>query len=191
MGWIWILDGMKTLLETGEELPPPAPPATATDSDDAATIDDADTIDDPAGEWHRAQGVECNNSIWDLVGEPASPERNEELLRRAYAAAYHWQRAARRAPVNEVRALYMIAKVHLLAGNAELSLDYAERNMAMTRELGLEDFDLAYSHEAVARGLRAVGRTEEAMVAWRAAKETAVADPEDRAIVEGDLAEGP
>jgi hypothetical protein len=93
--------------------------------------------------------------------------------------------------VNEVRALYMISKVHLLAGNAELALDYAERCMAMTRELGIDDFDLAYAHEAVARGLRAVGRTEEAMMAWRAAKETPVADPEDRAIVEGDLAEGP
>jgi uncharacterized protein YndB with AHSA1/START domain len=184
MGWIWILDAMKTLLETGEDLPSPGSPGT-----DAGA--DANTIDDPAGEWHRAQAVECNNSIWDLVGEPASPARDEELLRRAYASAYHWQRAARRTPVNEVRALYMISKVHLLAGNAELALDYAERCMAMTRELGIDDFDLAYAHEAVARGLRAVGRTEEAMVAWRAAKETPVADPEDRAIVEGDLAEGP
>ncbi len=70
-GWVWILDGLKTLLETGEVLPPVGEAA-----------NEADAIDDPAADWHRAQGVECNNSIWDLVGEPASPERDEELLRR-------------------------------------------------------------------------------------------------------------
>ena len=178
MGWVWILDGLKTLLETGDELPAPA-------------TTEGDVPADPTGEWHRAQGVECNNSIWDLVGEPASAERDEELLRRAYASAYHWQRAARRTPVNEQRGLYMLAKVHLLVGNAELSLRYGERCMALTRELGLDDFDLAYAHEAVARGLHAVGRVDEAMVEWEAAKSTPVADPDDLAIVESDLAEGP
>ena len=28
---------------------------------------------------HRAAGIVANNSIWDLVGEPASPERDEAL----------------------------------------------------------------------------------------------------------------
>jgi uncharacterized protein YndB with AHSA1/START domain len=178
MGWVWILDGIKTLLETGDTLPAPAAP-------------EADVVDDPSAEWHRAQGVECNNSVWALVGEPASPERDEELLRRVYASAYHWQRAARRQPVNEQRALYMQAKVHLLVGNAAESLRYAERCMALTRELGLDDFDLAYAHEAMARGLHAVGRTDEAMVEWAAAKATPVVDADDREIVEADLAEGP
>jgi hypothetical protein len=36
-----------------------------------------------------------------------------------------------------------------------------------------------------------VGRVDEAMVEWKAATSTPVADPEDRAIVESDLAEGP
>jgi uncharacterized protein YndB with AHSA1/START domain len=177
-GWVWILDGLKTLLETGEELPP------------AATGAD-DVIDDAAGEWHRAQGVECNNSIWDLVGEPATPERDEELLRRAYASAYHWQRAARREPVNEIRARYMLSKVHHLTGQQERALHYADSGMALCVELDIADFDLAYAHEARARSLQALGRTDDAAVAWVAAKGTPVADPEDREIVEADLAEGP
>lgn len=179
-GWVWILDGLKTLLETGEVLPPVGEAA-----------NEADAIDDPAADWHRAQGVECNNSIWDLVGEPASPERDEELLRRAYASAYHWQRAARRAPVNEVRAVYMLSKVHHLTGQPERALHYADQGMAMCTELGIADFDLAYAHEARARALQALGRTDEATVAWAAAKETPIADPEDKAIVDQDLAEGP
>jgi uncharacterized protein YndB with AHSA1/START domain len=177
-GWVWVLDGLKTLLETGDVLP-------------AVTDTQADDIDDPAGEWHRAQGIECNNSIWDLVGEPASPERDEELLRRAYASAYHWQRAARRMPVNEVRATYMLWKVHHVTGLRERALHYADRCMAMTVEQDLVDFDLAYAHEARARSLQAFGRTDEAAVEWEAAKSTPIADPDDKEIVDLDLAEGP
>lgn len=176
-GWVWILDGIKTLLETGEELP-------------RAEDDPADDIDDAAGEWHRAQGIECNNSIWQLVGEPASPERDEELLRRAYASAYHWQRAARRTPVNELRARYMLSKVHGLTGQGERALHYADGCMALCDELGVADFDLAYAHEARARALKLLGRMDEAREAWDAAVSVPVADPEDKEIVDQDFADG-
>ncbi len=177
-GWVWILDGLKTLLETGEVLPP-------------AAEQESDVVEDPSGDWHRAQAIDCNNSIWDLVGEPASPERDEELLRRAFAAAYHWQRAARAAPVNEMRARYMLSKVHHLTGQVERALHYADATMALCVELDIADFDLAYAHEARARALQLLGRTDEAAIAWTAAKGTPITDPEDQAIVDQDLAEGP
>lgn len=148
-------------------------------------------VDDPIEAAHRAEAVAANNSVWDLVGEPASPERDEELLRRAYAAAYHWQRAARRTPVNEMRARYLLSKVHHLTGQPERALHYADATMALCVELGATDFDLAYAHEVRARALQALGRTDEAAEAWAAAKATPIADPEDQAIVEADLAEGP
>jgi uncharacterized protein YndB with AHSA1/START domain len=177
-GWVWILDGMKTLLETGEDLPPP-------------TLEPIAVVDDPEGEWHRTQGIACNNSIWELIDTERTAERDEELLRRAYASAYHWQRAASREPANEARAAYMLAKVQLLVGQPALSLQYADRCMAVCREHGLGDFDLAYAHEARARALKALGRDDEAATEWAAAHEVPIADPEDQAIVDGDLAVGP
>jgi tetratricopeptide (TPR) repeat protein len=141
-------------------------------------------------EQHRAAGIVANNSIWDLVGEPASPERDEELLRRAYAAAYHWQRAARRSPENEIRACYMLSKVHTLVGSPERGLHYADACLAGCVQHGIADFDIAYAHEARARALKALGRTDEAAAAWKTALDTPVADPEDRAIVEADMADG-
>jgi hypothetical protein len=55
----------------------------------------AATPDVAAGAWHRAQAVDANNSIWQLLEQvDRSPDEDEDLLRRAYAAAYHWQRAA-------------------------------------------------------------------------------------------------
>lgn len=178
-GWVWILDGLKTLVETGEDLPPIANREEATDADDIT-----------AG-WHRAQGIECNNSIWEMVEAERTPENDEEMLRRAFAASYHWARAKGRTPVNDARGQYMLAKAHLLAGLPERSLHYADMCMRTTLDSGFVDFDLAYAHEARARALRALGRDEEAMAEWAAAKAVPVANDEDREIVEKDLAEGP
>ena len=49
--------------------------------------------------------------------------------------------------------------------------------------------DLAYAHEARARALHALRRSDEAAAAWAAARAVDVADPEDRAIVEADFAD--
>lgn len=181
-GWPLLLHSLKTLLETGTPLP------------SAAAALDAEPVDDPAGEWHRAQGVTCNNSIWELVGaDERSAEDDEEMLRRAYASAYHWQRARGATEINEARARYMLAKVHLLTGQAERSLHYADACMAATVGAGelAADFDHAYAHEARARALLALGREADGMAAWAAAKAVEIADPEDKAIVDGDFADAP
>jgi hypothetical protein len=173
-GWVYVLDGLKTVLETGESLPPLATePA---------------TVEDPSGEWHRSQGIECNNSTWEMIEAERNPENDEEMLRRAYASSYHWARAARRGPANEARAAWLLAKVQLLAGQPELSLRYADRCLALCREHGLDDFDLAYAHEARARALKALGDDIAAGESWELAKSVPIADAEDRAILDADLA---
>lgn len=55
-GWVWILDGLKTVLETGRPLPAP----TAEDAGPAG----GDPLDaEPAeDDWHRAQGVRATNA---------------------------------------------------------------------------------------------------------------------------------
>lgn len=147
---------------------------------------------DTAAEMHRAQAVACNNSIWDLVGkDDRTATDDEEMLRSAYASAYHWQRARGSGPANEARALYMLAKVHLLTGQGARSLHYADACLAQCVQHGLVDFDLAYAHEARARALRALGREDEGLAAWAAAKEVPVVDPEDRDILEADFADAP
>lgn len=174
-GWVWILDSMKSLVETGEPLP-------------AATAGADDVPGDPEGEWHRTQGVTCNNSIWGLLSEKRTPVNCEELLRAAYASLYHWQRAARRGPENEARGIYMLSKVQLAVGQPEASLTAGDSCMAHCVEHGLVDFDLAYAHEARARALQALGRTDEAATAWQAAHDVPIADPEDKEIVDADFA---
>jgi uncharacterized protein YndB with AHSA1/START domain len=179
-GWVWILDSMKSLLETGT----PLPAATA------AAV--AEREAEPEAEWHRLQAMEANNSTWDLIGLASrTPDETEDMVRRAYAAAYHWDRARGRTPANSARADWLLSKVLLLADRPETALHHAGRVLATCEQHGLEDFDLAYAHEATARALKALGRDDEAARSWAAAKAVPIADPEDRAHVEEDLAEGP
>ena len=175
-GWVYVLDGLKTVLETGESLPPLS-----------AELAEPTTID-ASGEWHRAQGIECNNSTWEMIGAERTPANDEEMLRRAYASSYHWARAARRVPANEARAAWLLAKVQLLAGQPELSLRYADRCLSLCHEHGLDDFDLAYAHEARARALKALGDDIAAGESWELANSVPIADAEDRAILDADLA---
>jgi hypothetical protein len=76
-------------------------------------------------------------------------------------------------------------------GQGELALHHADECAAVVAGTGLVDFDLAYAHEARARSLAALGRTVDAEAELAAARAVAIADDEDRAIFESDLAAPP
>jgi len=178
-GWHWVLGSLKSLLETGDvldgtEAPPPA-------------IDDGGD-----GDGHRTMASDANNSTWDLLGQDElTPDEADDLLERAYAAAYHWRRAAGRRPENAARAAWLISRTHASLGHGDLALHHADRCLDLVRTTGLEDFDLAYAREAQARALACLERPDEAAAALAVAREVVIADDEDRAIFEGDLATGP
>jgi hypothetical protein len=176
-GWVWVIDALKTLLETGRPLAnPEVEPAVAPT---------------PEGDWHRRQGVEANNAAVGLLERERTPDEDEDLLRHAYAAAYHWQRATGAGPENEARGSYMIARALVATGQPERGLVSADRVLAICAEHGLADFDLAYAHEARSRAFSALGRQEEAVREAALARSVPIADPEDLAILERDVEDLP
>ena len=182
MGWLPVIDGLKTLLETGA-------PLGEVQDDEAAT-----PTEDPEGEWHRAQGIAANNGTWDWLGKPdgeRTADDEEQMTLSAYAAAYHWAQAARSGPANVARANWLISRVWAVRGNGALALHHADIVLSTCRDNDLRDFDLAYAHESRARALAALGRLEEAATERAAAAAVPVIDDEDRAIVEADLAAEP
>ena len=181
-GWTWVLDSMKSFLETGEPLPGDALDAPA---DEAAT-------DDAEGEAHRREAIDANNATWELlVRDDLSADEADDMLGRAYTAAHHWRRAARRGPENAARASWLLSRVHASLGQGDVALYHADRCAQHVAAGGLTDFDLAYAHEARARALACIGRLDEAAVELAAAREVPIADDEDRSIVESDLRTGP
>ncbi len=185
-GWNWVLQSMKSLIETGDPLPG-SPPDDERDAEvTASSVAGADA------EAHRMAGVAANNSAWELLGrDDLSPDETDDLLGRAYASTYHWRRAARRAPENAARGSWLVSRVHAVLGHGDLALHHADRCMAVTAAADLHDFDLAYAHEARARALACLGRLDEAAVELKAAHAVQIADDEDRSIIEGDLASAP
>jgi uncharacterized protein YndB with AHSA1/START domain len=180
-GWVWILDGLKSLLETGAPLP-----VYTDDPEHPGDDGDADA------EWHRLQAVEANNSVWELLEDSSRASADdEEMLQRAYTSRYHWARAAGTGPVNLARGAWLLARVHLELGDASASLRYADECLAVCEQHGLVDFDLAYALHARGRALKVLGRDAEADVAWAAARSVPVAQADDREHLEADLAVGP
>jgi uncharacterized protein YndB with AHSA1/START domain len=178
LGWVGVLDNLKSLLETGEPM---------------GQVDTAASgVDDVDGHWHRTQAIAANNSIWELLdGREFSPDEADDLLDRAYAASYHWRRAAGAGPINTARATYMIAKAHSSLGHADMALAAITRYDSLLTAAGdaAADFDRAYLHEGRARALACAGRLDEAAAELAAARAVPIADPDDRAIVESDLAD--
>lgn len=180
VGWVEIIDGLKTLLETGSPMP------------SVDTSSGGRSAADVEGEWHRRQAIAANNAVWDIMADRiTAPDDIDELLARAHAAAYHWARAAGTTAANGARASWLLSRCHVVVGHPDLALHHADQSMAAVRNAGLDDFDLGYAHEARARALAALGRTDEAGVEHRAARTTPIADPDDRAIFDTDLAAQP
>ena len=177
LGWVEILDSFKTLIETGHPMPP------------VDTTEGSVTGAEVEGTWHRAQAITANNSVWELLDDDA-PDPTE-LLSRAYAAAYHWGRAAGREPENATRASWLLSRCHVVLGHGNLALHHADECAAVVADADLRDFDLGYAHEARARALALLGRNDEAEVELTAARSVEIVDPEDRAIFDADLASPP
>ena len=145
--------------------------------------------DDLQEDLHRSMAITANNSVWELL-DGDRPDTTE-LLSRAYAASYHWARAAGRTPENSARASWLLSRCLVVCGQGELALHHADECAVIVADAGLQDFDLGYAHEARARALAALGRHDEAATELAAARSTTVAEDEDREIFEADLAAPP
>lgn len=180
--WPLTLDSLKSFLETGVPLPP------VTVEDDAV---DAGEIE---GNWHRAQAIVANNSVWELLdGRTLRPDEVDELLERAYAAAHHWRRATGATVVNRARAAYLLSRVHASCGHGELALHHADRcsDLVAGAPDDMADFDHAYAYEARARALACLDREPEAREMRRRAASVRIVDEQDRSIFRSDFETGP
>lgn len=182
LGWVEIIDSLKSLLETGEPLP---------------SVETADGPADPhvvEAQWHRAQAVAANNATWELLdGRALTDDEVDELLGRAQAAAFHWARAEGTGPINRARASWLLSRAHVVLGHGDVARHYALRCATWTDQAGdtAADFDHAYAHEAIARADACLGNTATALEAHRAAAAAEIADEDDRSIFSGDLAAEP
>ena len=100
-------------------------------------------------EAHHYLGIEMNQQVWTLLGKDDRDDRdNCRMEHFALASLYHWERSLRYTPINAQRGHWLLARVYAVLSRPDASLLHAEKCLSLTRELDLNDFDLAYAHEA-------------------------------------------
>ena len=119
-----------------------------------------------------------------------TPEQDDELLHTAYASRHHWSDVGTVA--NAARGEWQLSRVYTVLGRPEPALYHAERCLAYCESDpgALEDWDLPYAYEALARAQLVAGNDADAKRFAARARELgrSVADDEDREHLESDLA---
>lgn len=128
------------------------------------------------------------NYAWTLLERDDRSELEAELMiDAAHASRLMWEEVG--TPVNRARADWQCSRVYATLERPEPALHHAWRCLATCEEHGIDDFDLAYAYEALARAHAVAGESELAEAyaerARRAGRE--LANEPDRAMLFRDL----
>ena len=142
-------------------------------------------------EAQRRLGVDLFNKAWTLMEKSGRrPEDDDELLHCAHASAYHWLNVGTQA--NRARSEWQCSRVYAILGRAEPALHHAQRCLEICEAApeALEEWDLPFAYEALARAHATAGNAAETMryLELGRAGAATIADEDDRALLETDLA---
>jgi hypothetical protein len=130
---------------------------------------------------HRQLGVDLFNEVWRLM---ETREDDERMLHAAHTSAYHWAEAPECEPKNRARSEWQLSRVYAVLGRAEPALHHARRCLEICEASAdnIEDWDLPFAYEALARAHRVAGMNQEAAGYKQKAQELGdeIRDPEDR-----------
>ena len=143
-------------------------------------------------EQHRAEGVALFNHVWELLETPdRSAELDDQMVHAAHASRWHWSQAGVGADGEQLAVgEWQCARVYAMVGRGEPALHHARACLAICERAGLGDWVVAAAYEALARASAVAGDIPAARD-WLARARTAVAaiaEQEDREVIEGDLA---
>jgi len=133
------------------------------------------------------------NSIWGLLEKPVrTPEEDQEMLLAAHASLYHWRQVG--TAVHHQRGSWMLSRVYQALGKPDGALEWAQRcfQISEAHPSEMEDFDLAYAQEALARSYALDGFEEKALEHYQQAGKLGerIKDPEDKKIFQQDFRGG-
>ena len=148
---------------------------------------------DSLKEEHLQFAKSTNNRVWDLLEKAGrSSAENQEMLLAAYASLYHWMNAG--TAVNTQRGYWMLSRVYQVLNQAETALEWALKCRAITENnpAVMEDFDLAFAQEALARAYVLAGDLDRAKEHYDLAADLGkkIEDAEDREIFMNDFQGG-
>ncbi|MGZ4551107.1 MAG: hypothetical protein ACXVF0_16515 [Blastococcus sp.] len=134
----------------------------------------------------RKLAADLFNGVWALMAtEDRTPAQDDRMLHMAHASRFHWEQVGTAA--NLARGEWLCSRVYAVLGRPEPCLHHARRVLEICEENGIADWDLAFAHEALARGHAVAGDTTAAEAAAARARATEIAADEDRKLLLDDL----
>jgi hypothetical protein len=145
---------------------------------------------DPA--QHRAEAVGLFNTVWGMLDTPdRTTAQDDQMVHAAHASRWHWSQAGDLGG-DQQRAVgeWQCSRVYAVLGRGEPALHHAAACLAICQESGLDDWVLAAAYEALARASGVAGDAggTQAWLAKARPAVAAIADVEDREVIEADLA---
>ena len=137
----------------------------------------------------RQLAVDLFNHVWTLLEkQERTPAEDDEMLHSAHASRYHWGEVGR--PVNLARGEWQCSRVYAVLGRAEPALHHARRCLELCEATEVEDWDVPFAYEALARAHLVAGDAAEAARCEQLAREAGerIADAEDRDHLLAELA---
>ena len=136
----------------------------------------------------RSSAVQLFNFVWELLErEGRRSDEDAEMVHAAHASLLHWLHVG--GEVEAARGEWQCSRVYAVLGRGEPALWHARRVLEICERADIEDFDLAFAFEALARAYAVRGDadlTKEFVEPARAAA-AEVADADDRELVLSDL----
>ncbi len=184
---------MRRLLRDVAENRPLGDTTTLADPTVVDEIRDRGTTETRRGMNHRQLGVDLYNSSWALMEKAErTPEEDDELVHHVHASLYHWLQAPECEPKHRARGEWLCSRAYSVLGRGEPALHHAQRCLAICEQHAdnVEDWDLAFAYEALARAHRVAGHQDEARSHEKRGRRLAerIEDPEDKEIVLRDYA---
>lgn len=138
---------------------------------------------------HRQLGVDLFNHTWTLLERERTADEDDEMVGAAHASRYHWSKASTEA-THQARGEWQLARVYAVLGRGEPAVHHARRCLEWCGRGEVEDWDVAFAHEALARAYRVAGDDAKAEEHRLVARELgdAIADHEDREHFDEDWA---
>jgi DNA-binding transcriptional MerR regulator len=137
----------------------------------------------------RRLAAELFNFTWTLIEKTdRSTEDDDRMVHAAHASRFHWGEIG--GPQQLAVGEWQCSRVYAVLGRAEPALHHARRALEIAEAGDAPDWTVASAHEAIARAHAVAGDRDEAKRFAALARELCdrIADPEDREVIEGDLA---
>lgn len=99
---------------------------------------------------NKTIAIQLFNETWELIDKPnRTNEEDALMIHKAHASLYHWLQIGE--VINFQRGEWLISHVYSILKMQESALFHGKRCLQITIDHAIDDFDLTFAYEAMAR----------------------------------------